>query len=162
GEITNPANAKLADLTLREQLTLAPLVILALWIGLYPKPIFDVIRRPSERIVQAVGGTALEPPALPLKTTAETLPPDGVGAPLAHDVLVPSVGLDAPRAGALPHGGGAPPPRPRGRLRQGEGGFPRVSRDAVGRHHGGARRVRLDAARARDADPRRRLRRGQL
>jgi NADH-quinone oxidoreductase subunit M len=66
GEITNPANAKLPDLTLREQLTLAPLVVLALWIGLYPKPIFDVIRRPSEKIVQAVGGPVLEPPALAL------------------------------------------------------------------------------------------------
>jgi len=64
GEITNPANAKLPDLTLREQLTLAPLVVLALWIGLYPKPIFDVIRRPSEKIVQAVGGAVLEAPAI--------------------------------------------------------------------------------------------------
>ena len=37
GELSNPANAKLPDLTVREQLTLAPLVILALWIGLYPE-----------------------------------------------------------------------------------------------------------------------------
>ncbi|MFY9552912.1 MAG: NADH-quinone oxidoreductase subunit M [Thermoanaerobaculia bacterium] len=64
GEITNPANARLADLTLREQLTLLPLVILALWIGLYPSPIFEVIRRPSERIVQIVGGPTAEAPAL--------------------------------------------------------------------------------------------------
>jgi NADH-quinone oxidoreductase subunit M len=77
GEITNPANAKLADLTLREQLTLAPLVILALWIGLYPKPIFDVIRRPSEKIVQAVGGAVLEPPALASRSSSDpALPPD--------------------------------------------------------------------------------------
>src|SRR5215813_8109393 len=82
GEITNPANAKLPDLTLREQLTLAPLVILALWIGLYPKPIFDVIRVPSEKIVQAVGGTALEPPALALQTSAEP-PAAAVEAPVA-------------------------------------------------------------------------------
>ena len=70
GEITNPANARLGDLTMREQLTLAPLVVLALWIGLYPKPIFDVLRRPSERIVQAVGGPIAEAPAMALKADA--------------------------------------------------------------------------------------------
>jgi NADH-quinone oxidoreductase subunit M len=64
GELNNPANAKLMDLTLREQLTLAPLVILALWIGLYPGPIFDVIRQPSQKIVQIVGGPTSEAPAM--------------------------------------------------------------------------------------------------
>ncbi len=64
GEVTNPANAKLPDLSLREQLTLAPLVVAALWIGLYPKPIFDVLRVPSETIVRAVGGKTTMPPAL--------------------------------------------------------------------------------------------------
>jgi NADH-quinone oxidoreductase subunit M len=81
GEITNPANAKLADLTLREQLTLAPLVILALWIGLYPKPIFDVIRRPSEKIVQAVGGRVLEPPAIALRAPAAPAEPPVAARP---------------------------------------------------------------------------------
>ena len=64
GELTNPANAKLPDLSVREQLTLAPLVVAALWIGLYPKPIFDVLRTPSENIVRAVGGRSTPPPAL--------------------------------------------------------------------------------------------------
>ncbi len=64
GEVTNPANAQLPDLSVREQLTLAPLVVAALWIGLYPKPIFDVLRTPSEVIVRAVGGQTAPPPAL--------------------------------------------------------------------------------------------------
>jgi len=75
GELNNPANAKLADLTLREQLTLAPLVILALWIGLYPGPIFDVIRTPSQKIVQAVGGPTSEAPALAGGSGSATAPP---------------------------------------------------------------------------------------
>ncbi len=72
GEVTNPANAKLQDLTMREQLVLAPLVILALWIGLYPKPIFDVIRKPAERIVAIVGAPTAEAPAF-----AEKAAPSG-------------------------------------------------------------------------------------
>ncbi len=71
GEITNPANANLPDLSVREQLTLAPLVVAALWIGLYPKPIFDVLRTPSENIVRSVGGQTALPPALALETAAE-------------------------------------------------------------------------------------------
>jgi NADH-quinone oxidoreductase subunit M len=84
GEVTNPANEKLADLTFREQLTLAPLVILALWIGLYPKPIFEVIRRPSEKIVQIVGGATTEAPAMARK-------PDGGGT-------ASTVGVESPGA----------------------------------------------------------------
>jgi len=75
GEVTNPKNANLPDLTLREQLVLAPLVILALWIGLYPRPIFEVIRRPSEKIVQAVGGVTMEAPAMAGRAEAGTPPP---------------------------------------------------------------------------------------
>jgi len=38
--------------------------VAALWIGLYPKPIFDVLRAPSENIVRAVGGKTMPAPAL--------------------------------------------------------------------------------------------------
>jgi NADH:ubiquinone oxidoreductase subunit 4 (subunit M) len=38
GTVTNPKNEKLHDLTAREVLTFVPLVIMAFWIGLYPKP----------------------------------------------------------------------------------------------------------------------------
>ncbi|MGH9317933.1 MAG: NADH-quinone oxidoreductase subunit M [Thermoanaerobaculia bacterium] len=70
GEVTNPANAKLPDLSLREQLTLLPLVVAALWIGLYPKPIFDVLRVPSETIVRAVGARTETSPALARERSA--------------------------------------------------------------------------------------------
>ena len=74
GKIENPTNEKLLDLTRPRALTFAPLLILAVWIGLYPKPIFDVLRRPSEKIVQAVGGPIAEAPALALKAPATEAP----------------------------------------------------------------------------------------
>src|SRR6478672_6697989 len=82
GEITNPANAKLSDLSVREQLTLAPLVVAALWIGLYPKPLFDVLRGPSENIVRATGGKSTLPPAL-ARTAPLPVPAPGVAAEAA-------------------------------------------------------------------------------
>ena len=37
GSVTNPANEHLPDLNLREYATLVPLILLAFWIGIYPK-----------------------------------------------------------------------------------------------------------------------------
>ncbi|HKF43550.1 MAG TPA: NADH-quinone oxidoreductase subunit M [Thermoanaerobaculia bacterium] len=82
GELSNPANAKLPDLTMREQLTLAPLVVAALWIGLYPKPLFDVLRTPSENIVRSLGGKTMPPPAMAVKAPpAPAAAETGAGQP---------------------------------------------------------------------------------
>jgi NADH-quinone oxidoreductase subunit M len=54
GPVTNPINEKLPDLNAREYATLIPLVILAFWIGIYPKPFFAFIEKPVEKIVQQV------------------------------------------------------------------------------------------------------------
>jgi len=54
GAVTNPANEKLPDLNWRELATLVPLVILAFWIGIYPKPFFAIIDKPVESIVRQV------------------------------------------------------------------------------------------------------------
>ncbi|HSO24119.1 MAG TPA: NADH-quinone oxidoreductase subunit M [Chondromyces sp.] len=60
GEITNDKNKELPDLNRREQWTLIPLVIVAFWIGLYPKPFFDrmapTVDRVLERVEAAVPG----------------------------------------------------------------------------------------------------------
>src|SRR3989441_2516619 len=54
GPVTQFANEELPDLNLREYATLVPLVILAFWIGIYPKPFFAYIERPVQRIVEQV------------------------------------------------------------------------------------------------------------
>jgi len=54
GPITHDANKSLPDLNLREYAVLLPLVALAFWIGIYPKPFFAYIEKPVQRIVQQV------------------------------------------------------------------------------------------------------------
>jgi len=56
GTVTNPKNEKLTDLTPRELLTFVPLVIVAFWIGLYPKPFFQILEQPVNQIVYTVRG----------------------------------------------------------------------------------------------------------
>lgn len=47
-------NLKLRDLNWREVAVFAPLIAWALWIGLYPKPYFDILERPVAQIVERV------------------------------------------------------------------------------------------------------------
>jgi NADH-quinone oxidoreductase subunit M len=56
GKVTNPKNEKLADLSPRELLTFVPLIILALWIGLFPKPFFQILEPPVKQLVEDVRG----------------------------------------------------------------------------------------------------------
>jgi NADH-quinone oxidoreductase subunit M len=52
GRLESPENQKLKDLDLREILTLAPIVACCFWIGLYPKPFFEILDKPVAEIVQ--------------------------------------------------------------------------------------------------------------
>jgi NADH-quinone oxidoreductase subunit M len=53
GEVAE-RNAKLTDLNWREIAVFAPLIVWAFWIGLYPKPFFEVLERPVAQIVERV------------------------------------------------------------------------------------------------------------
>ncbi len=54
GKVTNAANEKLPDLNLREWACLVPLVLAALWIGIYPGPVLKYLDEPAHAIVQRV------------------------------------------------------------------------------------------------------------
>ena len=54
GNIDNPKNEKLTDLNIREWAYMVPLLILSLWIGVYPKPFLAYIQQPVNAIVKQV------------------------------------------------------------------------------------------------------------
>src|SRR3954452_19066016 len=54
GTVTNPKNALLADLSGREIATFVPLIILAFWMGIYPKPFFQILDKPVQELVQHI------------------------------------------------------------------------------------------------------------
>jgi len=54
GQITNGKNLGLRDLNLREVALFLPLIAWAIWIGVYPKPYFDILRQPVTQIVERV------------------------------------------------------------------------------------------------------------
>jgi NADH-quinone oxidoreductase subunit M len=60
GELTNDKNKDLADLNRREQWTLIPLVIMAFWIGLYPKPFFNMMAPTVNRVLERVAAAVPE------------------------------------------------------------------------------------------------------
>jgi NADH-quinone oxidoreductase subunit M len=80
GKLDKPENEALKDLDFREVLTLAPLVVLAFWIGIYPAPFMDMIGPPVKRIVQQMGET------LPATATLATSRP----APAAVSSAAPA------------------------------------------------------------------------
>ena len=82
GTVTNPKNEKLHDLTPREILTFVPLIVMALWIGVYPKPFFQILEQPVNQIVQTIHdkSSANAPVApVPAPQAAAVVGPKAVG-----------------------------------------------------------------------------------
>jgi NADH-quinone oxidoreductase subunit M len=67
GKLDRPENRELRDLSPREVLTLLPLVALSFWIGLYPKPFFEVLDEPVRKIVRQVEGSERYPDVRPAR-----------------------------------------------------------------------------------------------
>ncbi len=54
GTVDREANRTLPDLSRREWGYMLPLVVLAFWIGIYPKPVLDLFERPSQMLAYQV------------------------------------------------------------------------------------------------------------
>ena len=52
GPITNPKNERVRDMNLREIVVMAPLIAGCFWIGLYPKPCFEILEAPTNKLVE--------------------------------------------------------------------------------------------------------------
>ena len=67
GQVTNAKNLGLRDLSLREWTVFLPLMAWAVWIGVYPKPYFEILEKPVAQLVERVrpGYFAAPPPAPP-------------------------------------------------------------------------------------------------
>ncbi|RLA74918.1 MAG: NADH-quinone oxidoreductase subunit M [Epsilonproteobacteria bacterium] len=61
GPITNPINEKLQDIKGRELFALAPLVMIVIFLGVYPKPILEPVNNTVKQLVQKMYIKASEP-----------------------------------------------------------------------------------------------------
>jgi NADH-quinone oxidoreductase subunit M len=97
GKNENPKNALLKDLSAREMATFVPLVILAFAIGLYPKPLFQILEVPVNHLVATIRPDypGLTQPVVAGEPT-KTAQPDAATplpeAPKAPEVKAPSSG----------------------------------------------------------------------
>ena len=100
GKVENPKNQNLHDLTPREILTFAPLLLLAVAIGVYPKPLFQILEQPVNQIVRVARPNY---PGLESTQNAVAKP----AAPATPAAPAVSAALPA-------HAGNAPAPRAQG------------------------------------------------
>jgi NADH-quinone oxidoreductase subunit M len=78
GPVTHAENEKLQDLTMRERLVFAPLLVLIVWMGVMPQPFIDRMQPALDRTLalahQRLGPPAATAPAMPATTVARSEP----------------------------------------------------------------------------------------
>ena len=73
GEVTNPKNQKLPDIDAREKFILVVLVLVIIWMGVYPSPFLRRIDVSSAQVIQRMGaGTTQLVDGAPLKIGGQT------------------------------------------------------------------------------------------
>ncbi len=102
GEVTHEENRTLQDVNLREILTLAPLIVFCVWIGVYPKPFFEMTAKSSDKLVVAVEQARLAREAGTVRMASTAGTPGTPATPATRaDLAAPA----APAAAAvLPEG----------------------------------------------------------
>ncbi len=86
GKIENPKNEKLLDLSVREFATFAPLLVLAVWIGLYPAPFLRRLDTSVQRVIARVS-----PDYGPGRLAGAAPTPADVAAPTSSSPLTATV-----------------------------------------------------------------------
>jgi NADH-quinone oxidoreductase subunit M len=82
GEITNEKNKLLPDLSVREWAYMLPLVIMSLWIGIYPAPFIRYIEKPVNSVVKQIKPNYPIPGQAGTATTITPPPPITTSAPV--------------------------------------------------------------------------------
>ncbi len=109
GKVENPKNEHLADLNLREIATFVPLVILAVWIGIYPSPFINRLTPTVNAVIARVS------PAYAPAVTASAPAKDCDGnKALTPFTLAPCGDAAAPAAAGAPGSEAAPQTSPAG------------------------------------------------
>ena len=73
GPITNPINEKLEDIKGREIVALVPLVMLVVYLGVYPKPILEPVDKSVKQLVQVMYLKSVTPEAKAKIATVNTI-----------------------------------------------------------------------------------------
>ena len=120
GPMTNPEVKATPDLNGRELVTLMPLIIAIVVIGVFPQPLLDMIKKPVSAFVVRTGGPAARADAAPSvrkvpgqRKTLEDLKREGVRAfptlPNGQPIFREPIPGGLPSAPGLPGGAGLPP-----------------------------------------------------